>query len=166
MAVASRDPERATTFAAKHGIPSVYDSYDELVADPDIDAIYNPLPNSHHAPWTLEAIAAGKHVLCEKPFTSNAAEAETVAAAAAAAPALVVMEAFHYRYHPLIARVLDAHRDGASAGPAHRDRDVLPAPKRDDIRWQLGLAGGALMDAGCYTVHLLRTLAGERAGRS
>ena len=78
-AVAARDPARAQTFATKHGIPRVHTSYDELIADPDIDVIYNPLPNGLHAEWTLKAIAAGKHVLCEKPFTANAAEAEHVA---------------------------------------------------------------------------------------
>ena len=105
-AVAARDPDRARQFAAKHGIPVVHASYDALIADPGIDAIYNPLPNSLHAPWTLRAIEAGKHVLCEKPFTSNAAEAEQVAAAVNGS-GLVVMEAFHYRYHPLARRMLD-----------------------------------------------------------
>jgi len=104
--VAARDPDRARQFAAKHGIPVVHASYDALIDDPGIDAIYNPLPNSLHAPWTLRAIEAGKHVLCEKPFTSNAAEAEQVAAAAKGS-GLVVMEAFHYRYHPLARRMLD-----------------------------------------------------------
>ncbi len=128
VGVAARDPERAREFAAKHDIPTVYETYDELIADPNIDAIYNPLPNSHHAPWTLKAIAAGKHVLCEKPFTANADEAQVVADAAAAAPSLVVMEAFHYRYHPLIARVLDLIADGAVGRvQAHRNRDVFPA---------------------------------------
>ena len=98
-AVAARDPERARKFADKHGIPTVHTSYEDLLADPEIDAIYNPLPNSLHAPWTLKAIDAGKHVLCEKPFTSNAAEAQTVADAAASSDRVVV-EAFHYRYHP------------------------------------------------------------------
>jgi predicted dehydrogenase len=105
-AMAARDPDRARQFAAKHGIPVVHASYDALIDDPGIDAIYNPLPNSLHALWTLRAIEAGKHVLCEKPFTSNAAEAEQVAAAAKGS-GLVVMEAFHYRYHPLARRMLD-----------------------------------------------------------
>jgi predicted dehydrogenase len=161
VAVAARDPERARAFATKHSIPVVHASYDDLVADPDIDAIYNPLPNSHHGPWTLKSIAAGKHVLCEKPFTSNAVEAEHVAAAAAASPSIVVMEAFHYRYHPLIARMLDVIASGA-IGNVQRIQTAMcfPLPSRKDIRWQLGLAGGALMDAGCYAVHMLRTLAG------
>ncbi|MGH3409084.1 MAG: Gfo/Idh/MocA family protein [Streptosporangiaceae bacterium] len=99
-AVAAREPARAREFADKHGIPVVHDSYEALIGDPEIDAIYNPLPNSLHAPWTLRAIAAGKHVLCEKPFASNEAEAAEVADAAKSA-GVVVMEAFHYRYHPL-----------------------------------------------------------------
>jgi predicted dehydrogenase len=96
VAVAARDPQRAKEFAAKHGIPSVLPGYAELLADPDIDAVYNPLPNSLHGRWTLAAIDAGKHVLCEKPFTANAEEARTVAKAAEAS-GLVVLEAFHYR---------------------------------------------------------------------
>src|SRR5580693_4216462 len=105
-AVAARDSQRAEAFAARYGIPGAYGSYDDLLADPGIDAIYNPLPNSLHAPWTLEAIAAGKHVLCEKPFASNAAEAADVAEAASAS-GLVVMEAMHYRYHPLTKRLAE-----------------------------------------------------------
>jgi predicted dehydrogenase len=161
VAVGARDPKRAAEFAAKHDIPRVHASYDDVVQDPDVDAVYIPLPNSHHAPWTLKAIVAGKHVLCEKPFTSNAAEAKEVKAAADAAPNLVVMEAFHYRYHPLVARMLTAIRE-EEIGAVRRIETAMcfPLPKRDDIRWQLSLAGGALMDAGCYPVHLLRTLAG------
>jgi predicted dehydrogenase len=161
VAIAARDIDRARAFATKHGIAKVHTSYDDLIADPNVDAIYNPLPNSHHGPWTIRAIAAGKHVLCEKPFTSNAAEARTVAAAAAAAPSLVVMEAFHYRYHPLVARMLDLIRSGA-IGTVQRIETAMcfPLHKRGDIRWQLDLAGGALMDAGCYAVHLMRTLGG------
>src|SRR5205823_6706162 len=98
-AVAARDATRARAFASKHGIPVVHGSYDALLADSDVDAIYNPLPNGLHALWTIRALEAGKHVLCEKPFTANTAEAEQVAAAAEGA-GLVVMEAFHWRYHP------------------------------------------------------------------
>jgi predicted dehydrogenase len=129
-AVAARDPQRARAFAAKHGVARVHDSYEALIADPDVDAIYNPLPNSLHAPWTLRAIAAGKHVLCEKPFTSNAAEAEQVAAAARAS-GLVVMEAMHYRYHPLISMIGDRLRQiGGRSGERIRPpavRRVVPA---------------------------------------
>ena len=89
-AVAARDRGRADAFATKHGIPTVHDSYAALLADPEIDAIYNPLPNGLHAEWTIAALEAGKHVLCEKPFTANATEAEAVAAVAATASASVV----------------------------------------------------------------------------
>src|SRR5439155_1353026 len=91
LAVAARDPERARQFAARHGIPRVHPSYDALLADPEVDAIYNPLPNSLHAPWTTRALAAGKHVLCEKPFAANAAEAEEMARAADRAAHLLAL---------------------------------------------------------------------------
>src|SRR5256712_4397526 len=107
LAVAARDPERARQFAARHGIPRVHPSYDELLADPEIDAIYNPLPNALHCAWTIRALAAGKHVLCEKPFASNADEARRMADAARA-HGRVLMEAFHYRFHPLAARMREA----------------------------------------------------------
>ena len=138
----------------------MHGSYEALLADPSVDAVYNPLPNGLHGRWTIPALEAGKHVLCEKPFTANAAEAETVAAAAAAAPSLVVMEAFHYRYHPLVDRLLEVIHD--ELGPLQHvaTRMCIPLPMRSDIRYQLDLAGGALMDVGCYAIHQLRTLAG------
>ena len=136
-------------------------SYDELLADPDVDAVYNPLPNGLHGLWTIRALEAGKHVLCEKPFTANAPEAERVAAAADRT-GLVLMEAFHWRYHPLARRMLEIINSG-ELGPIRHIETAMcfPLIKRSDIRWQLDLAGGALMDAGCYTVHMLRTLAGD-----
>ena len=160
VGVAARDPERAREFAAKHRIGRTYDSYESLVADPDVDAVYNPLPNGLHGRWTLAAIDAGKHVLCEKPFTANAEEAEEVARRAEAA-GVVVMEAFHYRYHPLADRLLEIVRSG-ELGPIRRIETSMcfPLVNRGDIRYRLDLAGGALMDAGCYPVHLLRTLCG------
>src|SRR3954468_11300116 len=105
-AVAARDPLRAKAFADKHSIPRVVPDYAALVADPDVDAIYNPLPNGLHAQWTERALAAGKHVLCEKPFAANADEARRVLAAQEGT-GLVVLEAFHYRYHPLAARAIE-----------------------------------------------------------
>jgi predicted dehydrogenase len=157
-AVAARDKSRAEAFALGHAIPAAYGSYDELLADPDIDAVYNPLPNSQHGPWTLKAIAAGKHVLCEKPFASNAEQAEQVVAAASAA-GLVVMEAMHYRYHPLIQRLRELVTE---LGPVQHlqcwTSFVITDP--DDIRYDYDLAGGALMDGGCYAVDCLRLLGG------
>jgi predicted dehydrogenase len=159
VAVAARDRDRAATFAHKHQIPTVHGSYDDLIADPTVDAIYNPLPNGLHGRWTLAALKAGKPVLCEKPLTANADEAEQVAAAARDT-GLVVMEAFHYRYHPLVERVLEIIR--AELGPLRRieTRMCIPLPSRKDIRYQLDLAGGAVMDVGCYAIHQARTLAG------
>jgi predicted dehydrogenase len=158
-AVAARDRSRAEAFAARYGVPAVHDSYDSLLADPSLDAIYIPLPNGLHARWMLAALRAGKHVLCEKPFTSNAAQAREVEAAAEQA-GLVVMEAFHYRYHPLAQRMAElAH--GGELGRIQRVETVMcfPLPRFSDIRYDFSLAGGALMDAGCYAVHALRLLA-------
>jgi predicted dehydrogenase len=160
-AVAARDRRDAEAYAAEHAIPVVHDSYEALLADPGIDAVYNPLPNSLHAEWTLRAIEAGKHVLCEKPFTSNAAEAAQVAAAARES-GLVVMEAMHYRYHPLVSMIGDRLRQiggRSGAGIRHLQCNVsFPLDGLSDIRYVYGLGGGATMDAGCYALDLLRLL--------
>ncbi|HEY8046774.1 MAG TPA: Gfo/Idh/MocA family oxidoreductase [Streptosporangiaceae bacterium] len=157
-AVAARDPERARRFAAKHRIRRVHDSYQDLIDDPAIDAVYNPLPNSLHAQWTLRAIAAGKHVLCEKPFAANAAEAAQVAAAARAS-GLVVMEAFHYRYHPLARRMREVVAAGEIGPLRYLEASLcFPLPRFSDIRYSYALAGGATMDAGCYAINWLRML--------
>ena len=159
-AIAARDTERAASFAAKHEIPSVHGSYDELVSDPSVDAVYNPLPNGLHGRWTLAALRAGKHVLCEKPFTANAGEARAVAEAAQGT-GLVVMEAFHYRYHPVAQRVVEIIRSGELGPLRHVEASACaPIPRFSDIRYRFDLAGGALMDIGCYAVHMVRTLAG------
>jgi predicted dehydrogenase len=160
-AVAARDRSRADAFASKHGIPKAHNSYTELVADPEIDAVYNPLPNGLHAQWTIAALEAGKHVLCEKPFTANAREAEAVAAVAERT-GLVVMEAFHYRYHPLAHRMREIV-ESDELGTIARIEAALcfPLPKFSDIRYQYELAGGATMDVGTYTVHMARLLGRE-----
>jgi predicted dehydrogenase len=154
-AIAARDRSRAEKFAAKHQVPAVHSSYDDLLADPSIDAIYNPLPNGLHAEWTLKALAAGKHVLCEKPFTSNEAEAREVADAAAKSD-LVVMEAYHYRYHALAERMREITHDGR-LGETRRVQTFMcfPLPKFSDIRYDYALGGGTTMDC-CYAVHALR----------
>jgi predicted dehydrogenase len=161
-AVAARDRTKAEAFAQKNRIPRVLDTYDDLLADPEIDAIYNPLPNGLHGYWTMEAVKAGKHVLCEKPFTANADEARQVAGSASASgnPGLVIMEAFHYQYHPLTRRLVEIVRSGELGNIS--DIDVAfsaPLWRKGDIRYQLALAGGATMDMGCYPVSLLRLLA-------
>jgi predicted dehydrogenase len=160
-AVAARDGERAKAFATKHHIPRWYAGYEDLLSDPDIDAVYNPLPNGLHGRWTLAALAAGKHVLCEKPFTADAAEARTVAGVAATS-GLVVMEAFHYRYHPLADRLARIVSSG-ELGAVQRVEVAFSVPlwKKGDIRYRLDLAGGAMMDLGCYTVSVLRLLCGD-----
>ena len=160
-AVAARDVTRARGFADKHRIGRVHDSYEALVSDPDLDAIYNPLPNGLHGKWTRAALAAGKHVLCEKPFAANTAEAREIAELASTSDR-VVMEAFHYRYHPLTQRAEDILASGMLG-----DRELVeatfcfPLPKFSDIRYDYALAGGATMDAGCYAVHMLRTFGGS-----
>ena len=160
VAVAARDRDRAASFAAKHGIRAVLGSYDELVRAPDVDAVYNPLPNGLHGLWTRRALEAGKHVLCEKPFTANAEEAEQVAAAAATS-GLVVMEAFHYRYHPVARRMVEIVASGRLGEVRHVDTSMcIPLPLPKDIRYRLELAGGATMDTGCYAIHMNRLLAG------
>jgi len=161
-AIAARDPQRARAFAAKHGIATVHGTYEQLLADPSIDAVYNPLPNALHAPWTLKALAAGKHVLCEKPLTCNAAQAREVAAAAVAS-GLVVMEAFHYRYHPLAARMREICDSGELGAIQSISVSMcFPLPKFGDIRYSCPLGGGAMMDAGCYAVDCLRFLGDGR----
>jgi predicted dehydrogenase len=159
-AVAARDAARAQAFAAKHGIARVHESYETLIADPDLDAIYIPLPNGLHGRWIRAALGTGKHVLCEKPFTANAAEAREIAELAAKSDR-VVMEAFHYRYHPLALRVEQIIASG-ELGTLERVEAALcfPLPKFSDIRYNYSLAGGATMDAGCYAVHMARTFGG------
>jgi predicted dehydrogenase len=160
VAVAARNRDRAVEFAAEYDIPTVHDSYEALLADPDVDVVYNPTPNGLHGKWTVAAVAAGKHVLCEKPFTANADEARAVAAAVSASDR-IVMEAFHYRYHPLTLRTIEIVQSGELGKLVSVEAGFggMGAP-RDDIRWSLPLAGGALMDVGCYPVHLLRSVVG------
>jgi predicted dehydrogenase len=158
-AVAARDKPRAEAFALRYGIPTAYGSYEELLADPDVDAVYNPLPNSLHGLWTLRAIEAGKHVLCEKPFAANADEAAQVARAGAAA-GLVVMEAMHYRYHPLVTRLCEVTGE---LGPVRHLQawTNFAIANPGDIRYDFGVGGGALMDGGCYAIDCLRLLGGD-----
>jgi predicted dehydrogenase len=159
VGIAARDTVRAATFAARHGIERVYTGYDDLLADPAIEAIYNPLPNSLHARWTIRALDAGRHVLCEKPFSASVAQAEAMADAAHR-NGLVLMEAFHYRYHPLFGRLRTIINAGEIGAVRHIEATFcIPLLRARDIRWRADLAGGALMDTGCYAVHLLRHLA-------
>jgi predicted dehydrogenase len=158
--VAARDPARARSFARKHDIPRVHEDYASLLADPEIDAIYNPLPNGFHCEWTLRALSAGKHVLCEKPLASNAEEAVRMAEAARAS-GLHLVEAFHYRYHPLAARIRQILAEGELGAVQHVEVEMcIPLLKPGDIRFRYELGGGAMMDIGCYAVSMVRLLAG------
>lgn len=160
VAVAARSTARAHEFARKHDIGRVHDSYEALLADPDIDAVYIPLPNGLHGEWTIKAVRAGKHVLCEKPIAANADEARAMADAAHET-GRVIMEAFHYRYHPLAQRMVDIVASGELGDILHvRSAMCFPLPLFNDIRYNFGLAGGAMMDAGCYAVHMARLIGG------
>lgn len=158
VAIAARDRTRAEAFAADNKVERVVDSYQAVIDDPEIDVIYNPLPNGLHGPWNLRAIAAGKHVLSEKPSASNAAEARVVRDAVAKSD-VKFMEAFHYRYHPIMKRMIEITGSGELGELQHIDvRMCFPVSDLSDPRWSFELAGGSTMDVGCYAIHGLRTL--------
>lgn len=165
VAVASRDAERARNFARETGIPSVHASYEALLADPAIDAIYNPLPNSLHATWSIRAMDAGKHVLCEKPLATSADEARAMFAAARR-NGVHLAEAYPYRAQPQTLKLRELLVAGA-IGRVQLVHAAFGFPMADaaNIRLNEALAGGALMDAGCYPVSLARMIAGERPVR-
>ncbi len=164
VAVAARDRGRAEAFAARHGVERVVGSYADLLADPEVEVVYNPLANALHGPWNRAAARAGKHVLTEKPSAGNAEEAREVRDAVAAA-GVAFMEGFHYPYHPLHARLLELAVSGELGGLRGVEiRMVMPPPADDDPRWRLDLAGGALMDVGCYGLHALRMLGAALGG--
>lgn len=159
-AVAARDPARARAFARKHAIARVHENYRALLEDPAIEAVYIPLPNALHAEWTIRALEAGKHVLCEKPLASNAEEVRRVAAVAAPS-GRVLMEALHYRYHPLARRAQEIVASGEIGRVRSLDvQFCVPLLSSRDIRYRYDLAGGAAMDLGCYAVDLIRFLSG------
>jgi predicted dehydrogenase len=161
VAVGSRSPERAAEFAARHGIPRAHGSYEELLADADVEAIYIPLPNSLHVEWTLAALEAGKHVLCEKPLSAHPEEVERCFDAAERG-GLVLSEAFMWRHHPQADRLVELIQGGA-IGQLRLVRAAFsfPLDSQPNVRWDLELEGGALMDVGCYCVNGSRLLAGE-----
>lgn len=158
-AIGARDPARAREFAKANGIARVLATYEDLIADPEIDVIYNPLPNSLHCEWSIRALRAGKHVFCEKPIASNAAEAARMARVADET-GLLLVEAFHYRYHPLADRVSELIRSGAVGNLEHAEGHFsVPIPPTN-IRFDWDLAGGATMDLGCYPLHMIRYFSG------
>lgn len=162
VAIAARDPHRAAEFAKAHGVAHVSADYGDLIARADVDLIYNGLPPSAHLEWTKAALAAGKPVLCEKPFAMNADQAREMVEAADAA-GLPLIEAFHYRFHNVIRQAEALVRSGA-LGTIHRAYAVFEVPiakEPGELRWHAELGGGGLMDLGCYPIHVLRTLIGE-----
>ncbi len=161
VAIASRERERAAAVASRFGIPRAHGSYEELLADPQVEAIYNPLPNSLHADWSIRAAQAGKHVLCEKPLAANAGQAARMVEVCARAGVLL-QEAFMYRFHPQIECLQQLVREGAIGRPwLVRSAFTFTVSSPQDIRLRPDLAGGGLMDVGCYCVNLSRLLLGE-----
>ncbi|MEV0945947.1 Gfo/Idh/MocA family oxidoreductase [Rhodococcus sp. NPDC049939] len=159
VAVAARDPDRAQAYATRHGIERAVATYSDLISDPEVDLVYNALPNGLHGPWNIEAIRAGKNVLTEKPFSSNAEEARVVAAEAAAAD-VTVLEGIHYVFHPVNRRLFGLVRNGEIGTVTAVETEFrTPVPSAGDPRWELALAGGSMMDCGCYGIHAARMLA-------
>jgi predicted dehydrogenase len=158
-AVASRSASSARAYAATHSIPRSYGGYEQLLADPEIDLVYNALPPSEHARWSIAALEAGKHVLCEKPFAMSADEARRMTTAANDT-GLRLIEAFHDRYHPLSAEVdrLVASGSLGEIVSAHADFTASIPFDPASIRHDPAVGGGSLMDLGCYAVHWLRAL--------
>ena len=165
-AIASRSLEKAQAAATQLGIPKAYGSYEQLLADPEIDAIYNPLPNTLHVPWTIQALQAGKHVLCEKPIAPTAAEARALLDVARQYPHLKVMEAFMYRFHPQWQRARQLVLEGG-IGELRTIQSFFSYYLDDpnNIRNMEEFGGGGMLDIGCYTVSLSRFIFGAEPNR-
>lgn len=159
-AVASRSLDKARAFADDLGIETAFGSYEELIASPDVDAIYNPLPNSEHAEWSIRCAEAGKPTLCEKPLARSAAEAQRMVDAFAQRGVLFA-EAFMYRFHPQSQRVRQMILDGAVGDLRSMQASfTFPIRDEDNIRLSKPLAGGSLMDVGCYCINVMRFMIG------
>ncbi len=161
VAVAARDPERARAYAAEHKIPRVAKDYDALVRDGGADLVYNALPPAGHARWSIAALEAGKHVLCEKPFAMNAVQVRRMNDAAGRSGKRLV-EAFHYRHHAVMQRAVAIARSGELGKLKSASASFeVPIPYREgELRWTREQGGGALMDLGCYPMHALRSVLG------
>jgi predicted dehydrogenase len=158
--VTARSRARADEFASEHDIPHVVNTYQEVVDHPDINAVYVPLPITAHKEWTLKALAAGKHVLCEKSFAANASEARNMAEAAEGT-GLVLMDAFHYRYHPLFSRAREIYLSGVLGSVDQVEAKLhVAVTDTSDIRMNYESGGGVTMDIGCYPVSWLRHMIG------
>jgi predicted dehydrogenase len=166
IAIASRDQARAYEAAGRFGVPKAYGSYEELLADPDIEVIYNPAPNHLHVPWSINALEAGKHVLCEKPIGLNLAEAQQLLDASRRHPKLKVMEAFMYRHHPQWGRAKQLVEDGR-IGELRTIHSFFSYFNNDpdNIRNKSEIGGGGLMDIGCYNISLSRFIFGDEPKR-
>jgi D-xylose 1-dehydrogenase (NADP+, D-xylono-1,5-lactone-forming) len=162
VAIASRDARRAEAFAARWGIGRAHGSYDDLLADDAVEAVYVPLPNGLHHPWTLRALQAGKHVLCEKPYSRRPADVEE-AFAEADGRGLVLSEGFMYRYHPQIRELARIVRDQDLIGEIRlvASSFTWPMVAPGDVRLDSSLDGGSLLDVGVYCISAARLLAGE-----
>ncbi len=165
-AISSRNLDSAQAAAAQLGIPKSYQSYDALLADPDVDAIYNPLPNPFHVPWSIKALEAGKHVLCEKPISMDVAEGEHLLAESMKYPHLKIMEAFMYRHHPQWQRARQIVVEGG-VGELRTIQSFFSYFNDDpaNIRNIPAMGGGGLMDIGCYNISLSRFLFGSEPVR-
>ena len=158
--VASRSGERSREYAAEWTIPRALGSYEALVADPDVDVIYNPLPNGLHVEWTLRALDAGKHVLCEKPLALSVEDVDRIAASAARS-GRVAAEAFMYRHHPLTDAALKIVRSGRLGRIcAYKGAFTFTLTREGDVRLDPALGGGSLWDVGCYPLSYSNLLAG------
>ncbi|XOV87990.1 MAG: Gfo/Idh/MocA family protein [Pseudomonadota bacterium] len=161
--IAARDPDRARHFAAFAGIPSVLDSYEAVISSDQVDAVYIPLPITAHHQWTIAALNAGKHVLCEKSFAANADEAAEMASVAEA-QGKVLMDAFHYRYHPIFLRAREIVTSGM-LGDLREIDACFHVPGNgigpDDIRKRYDQGGGVTMDIGCYPISWIRHITGQ-----
>lgn len=161
LAVASRSQETADKYAREKKIQRAYGSYEALLADPEIDVIYNPLPNHLHAEWTIKAVEAGKHVLCEKPLALSVDEVDTVKAASHK-HGRVVAEAFMYRHHPLTLKVQEMVKDGSlGALKLVRGSFSFILSHEGDVRLYPEMGGGSIWDVGCYPISYTRTILGE-----
>lgn len=166
IAIASRDQTKAQEWADRLGLPMAYGSYEALLADSSIDAIYNPLPNHLHVDWSIKALEAGKHVLCEKPLGLDTKDAQRLVDAASAHPDLKVMEAFMYRFHPQWVEAKGLVDEG-EIGILRSIHSVFSYYNDDpgNIRNQADIGGGGMLDIGCYCLSLSRFLFGKGPGR-
>ena len=160
LAVCSRSQETAEAYAKEHKIPRAYGSYESMLADPEIDVVYNPLPNHLHAEWTIKAMAAGKHVLCEKPLALSVEEVDAIAAAAKQY-GRVVAEAFMYRHHPQTLKVQELVQSGAlGTVKLIRGSFTFVISREGDVRLNPDMGGGSIWDVGCYPISYARSVLG------